>query len=62
MSVRALPVPRPSHAQSTRGGMPRWISGRRLQQRLEDDQDLIEVKLVVLAGLALLAMAIEFYL
>jgi len=29
---------------------------------MADDQDLVELKLVVLAGVTLLAMTIEFYL
>ncbi len=62
MSVRAVPVPRAGHAQGVSVRIPRPVVVRTLWQRMADDRDLVELKLVVLAGVTLLAMTIEFYL
>lgn len=62
MSVRAVPVPRAGHTQGIRVRIPRPAAVRTLWDRMADDQDLVELKLVVLAGVTLLAMTIEFYL
>jgi hypothetical protein len=62
MSVRVVPVPRASRAQSVPVSIHGPGVGRTLWQRLADDRDLVELKLVVLAGVTLLAMAMEFYL
>ncbi len=62
MSVRAVPVPRAGHTQAIRVRIPRPVAVRTLWDRMADDKDLVELKLVVLAGVTLLAMTIEFYL
>ncbi len=62
MSVRAVPVPRAGHARSVPARIPRSVAVRTLWERMADDQDLVELKLVILAGVTLLAMTIEFYL
>ncbi len=62
MSVRAVPVLGAPHTQDVSVRIPRPVAVRTLWERLADDQDLVELKLVVLAGVTLLAMTIEFYL
>ncbi len=62
MSVRAVPVPRAGHTQGIRVRIPKPGAVQTLWERMADDQDLVELKLVVLAGITLFAMTVEFYL